>query len=172
MTKLVDQVVGRWQDSDGAIAELIYDGDTRDAITGRAPLKHLKRPMTKVAMYLRLNDGTTTPLPFVAEVYILPDRTGVVARFEPGEYVSREGRDHFPAPNNAAIFNADGSLRFQLKARYGDRIAAFHGGAMPKQWEGYMGVLIATHPDAPPEWVYAVDPSSPELISTGQWVRY
>ena len=103
---------------------------------------------------------------------MLADRTGVVVIFDRGTYTYPDGSDIFSKPNNAAIFNADGSLRFQLVLPHGDRIAAMHGGAMPEKFDGMLGVLMATHPDSPPEWAFAVDPNSPQLIETRQWVRY
>jgi len=175
MTRLIRTVVGVWQGSDGATADVVYDGDEFDAMERRQPLTGLKGPKKKIAMYLRLQDESIAWLPFVASVHLLSDRTGVVAIFEPGQYTKPDGTDHFPAPNNAAIFNADGTLRFQLmvpRDALADRIAAFHSGSMPPQFAHNMGVLIATHADAPPEWAYAVDPNNPELIPTRQWVRY
>jgi hypothetical protein len=175
VTKLIQAVAAIWQGADGATVEVIYDGDDRNAMERLAPIDQLISPKKDVALKFRLNDGSAVDLPFLGAAYLLPDRTGAVAIFEPGQYIKPDGTDRFPAPNNAAIFNADGSLRFQLivpERNFAHRIAAFHRGAMPKKWEGYMGLLIATHPDALPEWVYAIDPSRPELISTGQWVRY
>ena len=172
MTSLVKQVIGVWQGADGSIAEMIYDGSPLDAMTLFEKVESLPDPARKISAYLLLENEERSVLPFIGVAYMLPDRTGVVAIFEPGQYVKEDGTDHFPQPNNAAIFNADGSLRFQLKLDWkGGRIEAFHGGAMPRSYKDHLGVVIATHPDAPPEWVYAIDPNKPELISTGQWVR-
>ena len=114
-------------------------------------------------------------MPFTDFAWILPDRTGVVVIFKQGSYVHPDGSDVFALPNNAAIFNADGTLRFQLKVPQDavtHRIAAMHSGAMLGNYKDMMGVIIASHPEAEPEWVYAIDLNSPELIRTGQWVRY
>lgn len=175
MKNLLSQVINVWRGADGSTAENILDGGVLDAIASFEAVDCLPNPARPIATYLLLSDGTRSDLPFVGRAYMLLDRTGVVAIFEPGQYTKPDGIDHFPEPNNAAVFNVDGSLRFQLTVPKGalvHRIAAFHGGAMPAKWANYMGVLVATHADAPPEWVYAIDPSNPELIATGQWVRY
>lgn len=116
-------------------------------------------------------------LPFRTIADILPDRSGVLAIFSHGEYVDPDGTDVFPAPNNAAVFNADGFLRFQVRiprGREGFRIGGLYGaaGALPGKFSDYLSVVVAVAADAPPEWGYAVDPNNPELIETGQWTRW
>lgn len=149
------------------------DGSVVDADEAFLDRRNLAPPKGEVESFLILTDGTRVTLPFCCIAYRIPDKTGVVAIFEPGQCLNAQGEDMFPRPHNAAIFNADGSLRFQLKANgLVHRIAAFHGGAMPDRYANHMGVLIAAHDEAQPEWVYAVDLTQPELIPTGQWVRY
>lgn len=174
MTQLISQIVNVWRGSDGSIAEVVWDGSSLDAIEKWKCVDSLPDPVDQIATYFLLDDGTISNLPFLrSRGQRLPDRTGAVIIFDSGKYTKPDSTDHFPAPNNAAIFNADGSLRFQLKVSgLANRIAAFHSGSMPPRFASQMGLLIATHADAPPEWVYAVDPNSPELSSTGQWVRY
>jgi hypothetical protein len=168
----VREVVGTWKGADGEVAEVCYDGPSFDAMEAFKPLDKLLKPLTKVSMQMNLDDGTSVDLPFRTIAYMLPDRSGVIAIFEPGQYTHPDGTDVFPKPNNAAIFNADGSLRFQLMLPYGDRIAAFHGGNMPEKFSGMVGLLMAESPRSQPEWVYAVDPNSPTLIDVRQWVRW
>jgi len=169
---LVKQTATVWQGADGATFDVIEDGSPLSAMTLRAGLDDLVSPMQKIMSYMLLDDGSKVRLPFIEITCIIPDRTGIIAIFNPGQYLKPDGTDFFSYPNNAAIFNADGRLRFQLECDYGHRIAAFHSGSMKPQYKGMMGVLMATHADSPPEWVYAVDPTSPKLIRTGQWVRW
>lgn len=161
-----------WEGADGTTTDLVIDGSALSADVRLRALDALKRPVRRTESFILQADGTRHPLSFIGDSYILPDRTGIVAIFDAGQYTKADGTDCFPYPNNAAIFNADGRLRFQLQLNDGHRIATFHTGWMPPKFEGMMGVLMATHADAPPEWVYAIDPSSPVLIPTGQWVRY
>ena len=165
-----------WEDAQGQRVRQVIDGSNEDSISRRRVLDPLVRPLRIVETYVELEDGTKVSFKFDEIARIIPDRTGVLVIFEPGSYTHPDGTDVFPAPNNAAIYNADGSLRFQLRIPLGhivDRIAAIHGGAIvsPK-FKDMMGVLIATDKRGPPEYVYVIDPSQPELISTGQWVRW
>ena len=84
--------------------------------------------------------------------------------------------DYYPPPKNAAIYNADGSLRGVLKIPQpndGCWIGGLHGGeAVDPKYKGMLRLVIAPHPDAYPEWVYAVDPDQLELIPTYQCVRW
>ena len=174
--KLVSKVGWVFRGANGAEAIFFMDGDKRDVDIRWSEVRALPKPKVVLRTELWLEDEGQIPLPFEAQSSILPDRTGVLVRFEPGEYLNLNGTDVFPAPNNAAIYNADGSLRFQLRIPEGfyprGRIGGIHSGSMPDKHKEKMGVVVATHPDAYPEWVYAVDPNSPELIPTGQWVRW
>lgn len=174
MTAHISQVVNVWRDTGGSTAEVIWDGSNLSSTEKWKCVKELDEPKKQISSYLLLEDGTRSYLPFIdGSAYLLPDRTGVVAIFEPGGYTKPDGTDHFPAPNNAAIFNADGSLRFQLRTdSVVHRIAAVHSGSMPPRFANFMGVLIASHENSPPEWVYAIDPDNPQLIPTYQWIRW
>lgn len=166
----------RKRGSNGVEAIVFIDGDERCADERWAEVDALESPILPLGSELWLTDGRQIKLPFSALPWMLPDRTGVVVLFESGEYTHLDGSDVFSKPNNAAIYNADGSLRFQLRLPEGEyragRIGGIHSGGMPSRFDGMMAVVVATHPDAPPEWVYAIDPNSPELIPTGQWVRW
>ena len=106
--------------------------------------------------------------------YIMPDRTGVLVVFKekPQRFSSAEAPWFFVYPHNAAIYDDDGTLRFQLYNPDGEGsyIGAIHTGAMPEHPEAF-GVLVGTVGHEP-EWLYLVNPDSPELISTGKWIRY
>lgn len=114
MSLLIEQVGTLYQGSEGRRAEWIVDGSPVDAIEASRGVDALSRPIGKVESFLILTDGTRVTLPFCGIAYRTLDRTGVVAIFEPGQYVNAQGEDMFPRPHNAAIFNADGSLRCQV----------------------------------------------------------
>lgn len=156
--------------ANGVEAIVFVDGDSRSGDERWAEVKALPYPKTELGSEIWLENGERIRLPFNALPWILPDRTGVLVLFEPGEYTHPDGTDVFPKPNNAAIFNADGSLRFQLRFPQGDhsgRIGGVHSGHV----NGMLSV-VAGSTQGVPEWLYAVDPNNPELIPTGQWVRW
>lgn len=161
--------------ANGVEAIVFVDGDERDGDLRWAEVKSFPSPKVELGSELWLDNDERVRLPFNALPWILPDRKGGLVLFSDGEYTHPDGSDIFPKPNNAAIYNADGSLRFQLKLPAGtiaDRIGGVHSGGMREKFKDMMGVVIATHPEGYPEWVYAVDPNQPELIATNQWVRW
>jgi len=161
--------------ANGTEAIVFVDGDERDGELRWAEVKSLPLPRVELGSELLLDDGERIRLPFTALPWILPDHTGVLVLFNNGEYTNPDGSDVFPKPNNAAIYNADGTLRFQLKLPAGtvaDRIGGVHSGGLPERFNGMMGIVVASHHEGPPEWVYAIDPSQAELIATNQWVRW
>ena len=174
---LVSKTVWVFRGSDGVEATVRLDDAPHHEESDWAQVDALASPAINIATEMWREDGQKIRMPFKAIAKILPDQSGVLVIFDDGRYryTNPDGTDVFPAPNNAAIYNADGSLRFQLRFAPGDvvnRIAGVHSGAMPPKYKGMMGVVVASHPEAQPEWVYAIDPSQPELISTGQWVRW
>jgi hypothetical protein len=174
MTKLVLRTATVKRGNNGAEANAFVDGDPRDADVRWAEVDALPAPTVSLGSEIWLEDEERIRLPFKTLPWILPDRTGVLVWFEEGEYTNPDGTDVFPKPNNAAIYNADGSLRFQLRFPVGDcsgRIGGVHSGSMPDRFKGMMGV-VAGSAHGTPEWVYAVDPNNPELIPTEQWVRW
>ncbi|CDN89978.1 MULTISPECIES: hypothetical protein [Hydrogenophaga] len=102
------------QGADGERAQVVIDGSNEAGELRWAAVKALKPPKKEVETALIRDDGTYVPLPFCELAWLLPDRTGVLVIFRPGSYTHPNGSDVFPRPNNAAIFNADGSLRFQV----------------------------------------------------------
>ena len=161
--------------ANGLEAIAFVDGDDRDADVRWAEVDALPSPVLALGSEIWLENNERVRLPFSALPWILPARTGVLVLFEEGDYVDADGRDVFAKPNNAAIYNADGSLRFQLKLPDGhgaDRVGGVHSGSLPERFKGMMAVVVATSAKGPPEWVYAVAPDQPELIATNQWVRW
>ncbi|UDF33546.1 UNVERIFIED_ORG: hypothetical protein LHJ69_13025 [Shinella sp. XGS7] len=114
MSLLIEQVGTLYQGAHGRRAEWIVDGSLVDAIQASLDRRNLEPPKGAVESFLILTDGTRVTLPFCGIAYRTPDHTGVVAIFEPGQYLNAQGEDMFPRPHNAAIFNADGSLRCQV----------------------------------------------------------
>ena len=114
MSSLIKQVGILYQGAKGKRAEWIVDGSPVDAMEASREVDALVPPLGKIESFLILTDGTRVTLPFCGIAYRIPDHTGVVAIFEPGQYLNTQGEDMFPRPHNAAIFNADGSLRCQV----------------------------------------------------------
>ena len=100
---------------DGQEATVFTDGDNRDGVERWAAVQALPEPRVEVATELCLENLQRVRLPFTELAWVLPDRTGVVVIFKKGSYVNADGSDVFPMPNNAAIYNADGSLRCQVQ---------------------------------------------------------
>lgn len=114
MSLLIEQVGTLYQGAHGRRAELIVDGSQLDSIHAAQDRRNLEPPKGEIESFIILTDGTRVTLPFCGIAYRTPDHTGVVAIFEPGQYLNAQGEDMFPRPHNAAIFNADGSLRCQV----------------------------------------------------------
>lgn len=114
MTAKVQQTVLLWHAADGERFQYIVDRGGLSDEGNSERLRALKRPLAQVSSQLILEDGSVISLPFTDFAWIVPDRTGVLVIFQPGSYTLPDGRDAFSCPNNAAIFNADGSLRCQV----------------------------------------------------------
>lgn len=174
MTGRIAQVVLMKAGADGSLARWVIDGGNEPSDVRARVLEGLRRPTRTVRTELDLDDGQVVRLPFKDFAYLLPDRSGVLAIFMHGSYTHPDGSDVFPYPNNAAIFNADGSLRFQLKVvdPRVHHIDCLHGGTLPEKFEGMLGVLVAYSENDTPAWAYAVNSEHPDLIDAMQWVRY
>lgn len=114
-SSLVHQVSLLWEGSDGAQASVISQRSSLNAIQSWREVDRLIPPKRQLETALVLDDDTYVPLPFCDLAWNLPDRTGVLVIFKPGSYTHPDGSDIFPFPNHAAIFNADGSLRCQVR---------------------------------------------------------
>ncbi len=100
--------------TDDSLARWVVDGGHQSADIAAQVLQALPKPTRTLRTELELDDGHEIHLPFKEFAHILPDRTGVLVIFQPGRYTHPDGSDVFPCPNNAAIYNADGSLRCQV----------------------------------------------------------
>jgi hypothetical protein len=115
VTARIRQTVLIWRAADGEQFPYIVDrGGLADDGNGER-FRALRRPVTPVNSQLLLDDGCVIVLPFTELAWTIPDRTGVFVIFRPGSYTHPDGSDVFPEPNNAAIFNADGGLRCQVR---------------------------------------------------------
>lgn len=177
MTALISKVVTALEMDDGVVFErfVSWDGartsfdDVRKYI-----LYSEKHSVINRRQFLVLEGGVEVDIPMLEALNILPDRTGFLVVFEkePLRFSIPEVPWFFSYPDNAAVYNFNGSLRFQLHNTYGQGgyIGALHSGSMPDHPDK-LGVLIGTVGHEP-EWLYLVDPNSPQLISTGKWIRY
>ena len=170
--KLVSKTAIVIRASNNVCATVFINGDGVELSESFSKIKHLPVPMKTIASELWLDSGEVIRLPYNDSSYIIPDRTGVVMIFSDNS----EGLKEFPKPNNAAIYNADGSLRFQLKIPKNwtvDRICGLHANSINSgEYAGMMKVLIATSSLHQPDCAWVIDPSQPELIPINQYVRY
>lgn len=113
------RIIGVWQGGNGALAEVVYCGEHGDIDQRWRAVDSLIDPVKKIAVYIELSNESRVKLPFLQMAEILPGGGGVVAVFAPGQYLNDEGLDRFPAPDNAAVFNLDGSVRFCVRNPYG-----------------------------------------------------
>lgn len=177
MTQLISEVRTKWEFDDGVLFEqfVSWDGtSTNFNDTKNNVLYAQEHVVVRFERYLVLENGVELRLPVSDMPYILEDRTGVLVLFDekPSKFDTPEFPWFFNCPDNAAIYNADGSLRFQLQSSHGigSYIGAVHRTATPEN-PNALGVLVGTL-GHDPEWLYLVDPDSPKLIPTGKWIRY
>jgi hypothetical protein len=114
-TALVSKTLLVKEGADGKRSHVVTDGSDEPGELRWAAVHRLVQPKKEIETALMLDDGTYIPLSFTELAHILPDRTGVLVIFTPGRYTRPDGSDVFPSPNNAAIYNADGSLRCQVR---------------------------------------------------------
>ncbi|WP_166217423.1 hypothetical protein [Pseudomonas atagonensis] len=163
--------------ADGTVFERYYDwqGGRTAFEVEMAQAKHVDVSEVVEKKTYIVSDSGSEVLFFAAGIpYILPDRTGVLVVFKekPHRFSSAEAPWFFSYPHNAAIYNGDGTLRFQLYNPEGEGsyIGAIHTGVMPEHTDT-LGVLMGTVGHEP-EWLYLVDPDASKLIATGKWIRY
>lgn len=176
MNGLVNRVIGLWQGEDGQLAEVVYEGDDSQSGSERwRAVDGLKAPCIRLRTRLELSDGQRVILPIDEIAHILPDRTGVLALFDEGR-VSLDASDDLlncSPPDNAAVFNADGSLRFRLKNPAG-KDGRFRAVVSLSLADGTRGLGVRACPKDWPvcEDVYIVDGSTDDLSKQiPRWVR-
>lgn len=172
MRVLVSKVLGLWRGADGKTAEVGYEGSDRDHPRRWADVDALLEPRMQFQTAIELDDGTRVLLPTNEIAHILPDRSGVLVLFKADDAPQGELM-HYAPPNNAAIFNADGSLRFQLQnpwGKYGSFRAVLHN----RRPDGVIELGVRACPMSYPvcETVYVLDGSTPDISKQmPRWVR-
>lgn len=171
MNEIVCKVVGRWRGADGATAEVIYDGPGSEPLENWSAVNLLRSPAAPINTELELSSGRRIPLPTTEIACLLPDRSGVLAIFENSG--STGGAEQRQRGQSAAIFNADGTLRFMLEHPDGD--AGIFRAMVPLTLpDGSRGLGVRACPRTWPvcESVYIVDGSTPEIgTQLPLWVR-
>lgn len=172
MTSKVNQILIAWEVNDGRRFEIIYEGEGENILQDRKVLDPFPRPLIKAQTTLKLDDGSRVVLKIDSLPYLLPDRSGVFAVFS-AEMPAQGGTIYYPPPNNAAILNADGSLRFWIKNPAGDQ-GIFRAAVSLLLPDGSKGLGVRACPKNWPacEDVYVVDGSTDDLSKqVPRWVR-
>ena len=134
--------------------------------------------LNKISIEIYCENDLSFILPIANIIEILPDRTGFVVIYDKNPDKFSEAISYpwfFEYPNNAAVYNADGSLRFQIKVTDNlDSDLYIMGFAQPSiEHPDKISVIInsTTHPKYGFHQLYAVDPCSPQLIQTKQQIQ-
>lgn len=171
MSSLVVQVFGVWRGADGRTAEVIYEGSRLSGPERWAEVRRLLAPKIEINTEMELDTGERIVLPTTEIAHLLPDRTGVLVLFRSNQEASNGSC--FLEPDNAAIFNSDGSLRFQLKNPNGEE-SSFRAVVAMTLPDGSRGLGVRACPLSYPacESVYVVDGSTDDLSKQiPKWVR-
>ena len=126
-------------------------------------------------------DGSEWMPPFSEDMQIInKDKTEFLVIF--GEDLSpfsqnKEAPWYFPPPNNAAIYYSDGTLKHQITIpRSADGNFIFFKTGHSVKYPDFVTVILEfTNPKINKGgWynLYAIDPDIPELISTGQMIKW
>ncbi|MGO4391882.1 hypothetical protein AB4Z46_11060 [Variovorax sp. M-6] len=171
MSALVSKVIGRWLGANGCLAEVVYEGSNVSGPERWAAVDSLPAPVVRLETQVELSDGSRRGLGVGGIAHLLPDHTGVLVVFVSAKPPA--GLIFFDAPNNAAIFNADGSLRFQLKNPWGEH-GSFRAVVSNPLPNGSFELGVRACPRSYPvcEDVYIVDGSTDDLSKQiPRWVR-
>ncbi len=169
--KTISRIIGRWRGSDGHVAEVVHEGSHASGSDRWAEVDNLRAPVTRLNTAVDLTTGERVILPAIEIAHLLPDATCVLVLFEPSRETAGDIR--FAPPHNAAIFNADGSLRFQLKNPAGED-GIFRAVVLLTLPDGSRGLGVRACPRSYPscESVYLVDGSTDDLSKqVPRWVR-
>ena len=128
--------------------------------------------------YIKLKNGQEIFIPVSNIIELLPDRTGFIVIYKEQPNKFSEATSYpwfFKYPNNAAIYNADGSLRFQIELTDNLEsslyIESFAQESIKHPDKNSVTINSTTNPIYPFYTLFAVDPKSPQLIETGQQIR-
>lgn len=172
MNLTVSKVIGCWYGSNGQTAEVIYESAQPFGPESWEAVDLLLEPRKHYRTDIELVGGCRVELPVNEIATILSDKSGVLVLFTPSRQ-SDAGLIHFDPPNNAAIFNADGSLRFQLKNPFGEH-GSFRAVLRNHLLDGSYELGVRACPMEYPacETVCIVDGSTDDLSQqTPRWVR-
>ena len=172
MSALVSKVVGLWRGADGKTAEVAYEGSDKSGPENWATVYALIAPRINYQTAIELDEGVRILLPTNEIGHVLPDRSGVLVLFKADRAPQGNLMHHLP-PNNAAIFNADGSLRFQLQNPFGAS-GSFRAALRNRRSDGVVELGVRVCPMSYPvcETVYVLDGSTPDISKQlPRWVR-
>lgn len=153
-------------------------GDYSDII-----LDKRKRDMKPIFLVNKLiyEDGSEWIPPFSEDIQIInKDRTEFLVIFgeEPNSFSQiKEPPWYFPPPDNAAIYYSDGTLKHQITIpKNADGNFIFTEAGHSTKYPHLKTVILQfTNPKINKGgWynLYAIDPDIPELISTGQMIKW
>lgn len=124
-------------------------------------------------------DGTSFILPINNVINVLADKTTFLVIYgeQPNKFSKiKENPWFFTPPNNAAIYNSDGSLKFQLiipREADGDIIYQVAGSS--RKYPTFTTVILNnTNHDNNIGWysLYAINPNEAVLIPTGETIKF
>lgn len=125
-----------------------------------------------------LDNNKEIHIPVSNVIELLPDRTGFVIIYKKQPNKFSEATSYpwfFKYPNNAAVYNADGSLRFQIhltdNLESSLYIESFAQESIEHPDKNSVTINSTTNPIYSFYTLFAVDPNSPQLIETGQQIR-
>lgn len=133
------------------------------------------------AQKLIYEDGSEWVPPFSEDIQIInKDRTEFLVIFgeEPNSFSQiKEAPWYFPPPDNAAIYYSDGTLKHQITIpRHADGNFIFTEAGHSVKYPHLKTVILEfTNPKINKGgWynLYAIDPDIPELIYTGQMIKW
>lgn len=152
----------------------VYDSSTLSEHFFRSPDNILKYERK-----ITYEDGSEYVLPIADTIHVLPDRMGFMVIYDNKVSSFSKVTEYpwfFDKPNNAAIYNADGSFRFQLTIpnnRYDEYFYMVQG--CSEKYPSLLCVILQS--DKQPNnsgfyKLYAVNPSQAEIIYTGEVIRF
>ncbi len=128
--------------------------------------------------YIKLGNSQVIFIPISNVIELLPDGTGFVVIYKEHPSKFSEATSYpwfFKYPNNAAVYNADASLRFQIKLTDNLEsslyIESFAQESIEHPGKNSVTINSITNPIYSFYTLFAVDPNSPQLIETGQQIR-
>lgn len=154
-----------------------YDSETSLKIFNNILLNNVKT--TSLQRKIIYDDGSEYILPITEIITVLNDRTGFIVIYDKKPSIFSSESTYpwfFEPPNNAAIYNADGSLRFQLiipNNIYNEHFYLLQGSSIA--YPDFPCVILQSdkNPNTSGFYsLYAIEPHNPELIYTGASIKF